>query len=72
MTSSEPVTNLGIRGEIDNAVGDIVRLADMADRVHGIGGFAAFSDIAGILEIILDHRSPDVAGMNGVHADVQP
>jgi hypothetical protein len=40
-----------IGSEIDDTLGDIFRLSYVALWMHGIDGFAAFGDIAVLLEI---------------------
>lgn len=61
-----------LRGKVNNAVGNIVRLADMADRMHFVERLAALFDTSMLSQVVLHHRCPDVARMDRVYPDAEP
>src|SRR3989338_1147797 len=61
---------LGLLGnKIENGISDIVGLADMTDRMRRIGHLASFREIAQRLQMVLDHRRPDIGRMHRVDAN---
>ena len=57
--------------EVDDAPGDVVDVAHVAEGVQFADLFAGGVEVGGAAgaEVVFDHRGPDVAGVHGVHAD---
>src|SRR5574337_1259103 len=58
-----------VRGQVHHAPGDIVRLAHVPERMQRADVALARFDIALVAEIVVHHRRPDEAGMDGIEAD---